>query len=288
MPFKRLKGVSGNLMDAAAKQGDSADSITRTAVLVHSGENGSKITFESSDGEISFDAARIKNIVESQNAMIEQMVAEYGGWEKTPIGAFPPVLDQHSDDSNDRIRGRLNALMRFEVRDLPKVGKKVACVVTEIRFIGDTAVKQVNDGRIYHLSVGINEETDTLGETSTVIDPAAPGAMLLNKGKKMAKKTLKKAQPVKTTKNLAAGKRNILLKQLSDGMNSLTKMIKTTNTNLNLAKREGVVGTKIKKLMASKKLTPAEYKKWTSSALLRWMKSRSTPSWILTQLAKTW
>jgi hypothetical protein len=261
MSFKRLKGATGNLTDSSVHQGDSASSIKRRAILVHSGPEGEKVTFQSSDGEIAFDKARIENIVKSQNAMIEKMVAEYGGWEKTPIGAFPPILDQHSDDSNDRIRGRLSALLKFEVRDVPKVGKNVACAVTEITFIGEETVKQVLDGRIYHLSVGIDESTDTLGETSTVIDPAAAGAMLLSKGKRMATKKKLKEGSMKTTKLAASKKKMDIIKKLSSGMADLAKMVKSTNDDVKLAKRAGEVGSRLKKLMSSKKLSPAEFKK---------------------------
>jgi hypothetical protein len=265
MAFKRLKGATGNITDAATKQGDSINSVTRDAILVHAGPNGSEVEFQSSDGPIKFDKERIKRVVKAQNAMIEKLVSEYGGWEKIPDGAFPPVLDQHSDDSNDRIRGRLTALLRYEVRDVPKVGKNVPCAVTTIKFIGKETTEKVADGRIYHLSVGIDETTDTLGETSIVIDPAADGAMLLNKGKKkMAKpvKKLKKTTTMSNKSNLESSqKRMNTLKKMSKLMNGFATKLVTAGKEVKLAKREGEIGSKIKRLMSAKKLTPAEFKK---------------------------
>jgi hypothetical protein len=196
--------------------------------------------------------------VKSQNAMIEKLVAEYGGWDKIPDGAFPPILDQHSDDSNDRVRGRLTALLRYELRDVPKVGKNVPCAVTTIKFIGKETVEKVVDGRIYHLSVGIDETTDTLGETSIVIDPAADGAMLLNKGKKKMAKIVKK---LKKVNNKASTKRLETLKKMSKLMAGFKTKLVATSNEVKMAKREASVGSKIKKLMSSKKLSPAEFKK---------------------------
>lgn len=240
--------------------GDTAAKIVRPAILVHSGPEGAEISFQSSDGEIKFDAARIKAIVEAQNARMDRIAEGYGGIDKQPMGAFDPILDQHSSDSNDRIRGRLNNKLWFEVRDVPKVGKNVACAMTNITFLGEETVARVHDGRIYHLSVGIGdnpEEPDsynTLSETSTVITPAAPGAMLLKKGEKKMSK-LQKLHAEAHTKRLAKLEE---IKALVAG--STTKLV-ATSEGVKLAKRQSDVTKRLGALIAGKKLTPAEFKK---------------------------
>jgi len=259
--LKRLSDATGEI----GQRKDSADTdekIVRDAILVHSGPDGAPIVFQSGDGEISFDADRIKRVVEQHNAEIEKLAAEYGGMDKMPIGAFPPILDQHEGDSNDRIRGRLNNLLKFEVRDVPKVGKNVACAVTKITFLGADNVKAVNDGRIYHLSIGIDEATDTLGETSTVITPAAPGAMLLSKRKKGETKmsALSKMQAVRAKRMTQLQSANEVLTQLS------SKLVKTNET-IKLAGRHQEVTRRLGGLMRSKKLTPAEYKNMDTKKL---------------------
>lgn len=245
--FKRLSGPTGEIADTKIKPDDTPDKIVRSAILVHSGSGGKENTLASSDGDISFDEKRIRSVVDNHNKMITQLAVEYGGFDKMPVGAYPPILDQHSDDSNDRIRGRLTGLLRFERRSVPKVGDNVACAVCDITFLGKDTVDQVNDGRIYHLSVGIDENSDTLGETSTVIEPAAPGAMVLNKRKN---KKLKGAKM--STKELKAAVTE--LKKLSKSAAGLKK-------KMNLTKRKGEVKSQFTKLMAAKKMSPAEFRK---------------------------
>ncbi len=241
-------------------EGDTAAKIVRPAILVHSGPEGSEISFQSSDGEIKFDEARIKAIVDAQNARMDKIAEGYGGIDKQPMGAFDPILDQHSSDSNDRIRGRLNNKLWFEVRDVPKVGKNVACAMTNITFLGEETVARVHDGRIYHLSVGIGDDPEnpdsynTLSETSTVITPAAPGAMLLKKGEKKMSK-LQKLHAEAATKRLAKLEE---IKALVAG--SSTKLVATTE-GVKLAKRQSDVTKRLSALIAGKKLTPAEFKK---------------------------
>lgn len=258
--LKRLTVASGEVTapDQESKEGD--DVLVRPAILVHSGPNGKKLTFQSSDGEISFDEERIKRVVKNQNKLIRDMEKQYGGKEKTPVGAYPALLDQHKDDSNDRIRGRLNMPLWFEIRDVPKVGKNVACAMTHISFLGKDNIARVKDGRIYHLSIGIHEESDTLGETSTVIEPAAAGAMLLSKSKDLEEKGEKTMST-----QLVAGKdaktlRLAKLAELSEGIKGFnTKLIATKDT-LSLAKKTGKISHRLNSLMSAKKLTPAEFK----------------------------
>src|SRR5271170_1277724 len=112
--MKRLKGPSGQIADENKKAGDAGDKVVRHAILVHSGPNGEPVVFESGDGEIEFDDDRIQRIVDNHNAKINALAAQYGGLDKMPIGAFPPILDQHETDSADRIIGRLASLLKFE------------------------------------------------------------------------------------------------------------------------------------------------------------------------------
>lgn len=256
MTIKRLKTPSGEVANTQSQETDSEDRVIRPAILVHSGPEGHGIVFQSSDGETKpFDEARIKKIVEIHNAKIEKLAAEYGGLEKMPVGAFPPVLDQHADDSSQRIRGRLPALLRYEKRDVPGVGKNVACAVTDISFLGKDSVSRVNDGRIFHLSIGIDEATDSIEEVSTVIEPAAPGAMLLNKGKQKPKET----QMSKV--NLEAKKEKIkALKAATEALTTLQAGFKKTGDEVQAVKRLAAVKGKLSQLMESKKLTPAQFK----------------------------
>lgn len=236
-----------------------SDAMVRPAILVHSGPNGSELCFESSDGEICFGKARIQDIVTRHNAEIARVAADYGGIEFMPMGAHIPLLDQHSDISNDCIRGRLNYPLRFEIRDVPKVGKNVACVVTDITFLGHETKERVCDGRIFHLSVGINDDKEsptynTLGECSTVIEPAAPGAMLLKKGRK--------AEGDKVSKKLAAiKKRQKALAEIKSTLTTLGTASKASSENVKLAKAKGLVTHRLNKLIVEKKMTPAEFKK---------------------------
>lgn len=234
-----------------------AGALLRQALLVHSGPNGSEIVFQSSDGEIKFDEERIKNIVGQQNAKIEALAESYGGLDKMPIGAFPPILDQHSDASSLGIGGRLKGLLRFEERDVPGVGEKCACVVGDIMFLGEESIERVLDGRIYHLSIGIDEETDTLSEVSTVIEPAAPGAMVLNK--RQNKGVMKMA----TKKKLKAlhDKRSALEAKIKEETKSLSARLVTTKESVSLAKRESQVVKRLSACMKAGKLTAAEFKK---------------------------
>lgn len=253
--YKRLSQPTGEVANNESNPSDKADEVVRSAILVHSAPEGEKVTFQSGDGEISFDDARIKNIIKCQNEKVSKLAEEYGGLDKMPVGAFTPLLDQHMSDSNDRIRGRLISLLRFEKRDVPGVGKNCSCAVTDIKFLGEDSVKRVKDGRIYHLSIGIDENTDTLGEVSTVIEPAAPGAMLLNKSKK-GEKIMPTVAQLKSHKDRLAK-----LGSIKEGIKTLiTKGSEAKNT-VTLAKRQNEVTRKLGSLMSLKKLTPAEFKK---------------------------
>lgn len=259
MPGLKRLSVTGNIAAQDARASDGADSLTRPAILVHSAPNGEAMVFQSADGEISFDETRIQSVVASHNAKMESLAEGYGGVDKMPVGAWPPILDQHEADSNHRVVGRLASLLRFEIRDVPGVGEKCACACADITFLGPETVSRVKDGRIYHLSIGIDEETNTLGETSTVITPAAPGAMLLKKHqpqkeKKMAKKKLTAAMKQSATRLTKLAAIAADLKKLNEKSATTSKMIHLT------AKEAGVTG-RLKRLMSAGKLSPAEFKK---------------------------
>lgn len=258
--MKRLSKPTGEIADNQIREGDSEEKIIRPAILVHAGSEGQEITFQSGDGEITFDTDRIKRIVENQNKLIGDLAEQYGGIEKMPIGAYPPILDQHEGDSSNRVLGRLASKLRFEVRDVPKVGKNVPCAVADIVWLGSDAVKKVQDGRIYHLSIGIDETTDTLGETSAVIEPAAPGAMLLNKKKSVIKE--KQGASKMSKKRLEAHKSR--LKQLGAIKKSLTEMsqkLVKSSEKVELQKKEVGVVSRLSACMKAGKITPAEFKK---------------------------
>lgn len=269
--MKRLS-VSTGEVDPAKREGDSADRVVRSAILVHAGPENSKLVFESADGEIAFDEARIKRIVDNQNMKISALAEQYGGIEKMPQGAFPPILDSHDDDSNNRVVGRFTGLLKFEIRDVPKVGKNVPCATADLTFLGADTVARIHDGRIYHLSIGIDEDTDTLGEVSTVVEPAAPGAMLLKqKGSehrtrlKQGDKKMPKAAQLKLMK--ASAKRLATLGQMSEGLSKLTKDLKGSKATIQMTRKEGDVTHRLMGLMKEGKLTPAEYKKMSVKKL---------------------
>jgi hypothetical protein len=258
--YKRLSIPSGEINAGEAHEGDADDKIVRSAILVHSAPNGEPAVFQSADGEISFDAARIKRVVDNHNARIQELAQQYGGLDKMPIGAFPPILDQHESDSTHRVSGRLAGLLKFETRDVPGVGPQCACATTDITFLGKDTVSRVKDGRIYHLSIGIDEAGDTLGEVSTVIEPAAPGAMLLNRNKKPSTQGVKRM--AKKNARLEAQKKARLAKlsAIKDSMTSLGAKTEDTTKRLVSADRENKVTARLSGLMKSKKLTPAEFK----------------------------
>jgi len=243
--FKKLSQPSGSLSENKSLAEDSSEKLVRPAILVHAGD------FMSGDGAIAFDEKRIKNLVENHNSKINALAESYGGLDKMPVGAFPPILDQHENDSNDRIIGRLASLLRFETRDVPGVGKNIPCACADITFLGEDSVKRVKDGRIYHLSIGIDESTDTLGETSAVIEPAAPGAMLLKKGVNMTNNK-KRLESHKTR-----------LSKLSSIQESLTKLsskLDGASAKLTLTKAQGEVTSRLSALLKKGKLTPAALK----------------------------
>src|SRR5271167_111897 len=143
--FKRLAGSYGQISANESVEGDSEDQIKRPAILVHAGPDGEAIQFQSGDGPIDFDDERIQRIVTNHNAKIMTLAAQYGGLKKMPLGAFPPILDMHEDESNDRVIGRLACLLKFERRNVPKVGQNVACAVADpgITFLGKETVQRV-------------------------------------------------------------------------------------------------------------------------------------------------
>lgn len=253
--LKRLSVPTGEISGQEKRESDTLEKIIRPAILVHSGPNGEKVIFNSADGEIFFDKARIKHIVRQHNKKIQSLAAGYGGVEKMPIGAFPPILDAHENDSNNRIVGRLSSLLRYEKRNVPGVGENVSCACADITFLGKDTVERVKDGRIYHLSIGIDESTDTLSETSTVITPAAPGAMLLKRGES-------KIGESRMQKKLAAHKAKMAkLQAMKQTLTALTGKVKGAHEQVRLTKRQGEVTHRLTGLMRSGKMTPAEFKK---------------------------
>ena len=259
--IKKLSRPTGSIDDTTPKASDTPSSIERPAILVHSGPNGEKITFQSADGDISFDEKRIRNIVANHNAKINELAAGYGGLDKMPAGAYPPILDQHENDSNNRIIGRLASLLRFERRDVPGVGKNVSCALANITFLGEETVERVLDGRVYHLSIGIDEGTDTLMETSTVITPAAPGAMLLKQGTKKVIQKPKMEKVIMSKRLQAHAKKMAKLATMKESLSNMKGKLVAANNQVKLTKKQGEVTHRLTNLIRSGKLTPAEYKK---------------------------
>lgn len=254
------KKPTGKISKLKASESDTDSRIEREAILIHSGPEGTPITFGCSNGEVHFDQKRIQDIVKRQNAYVNKLAFEYGGFDKMPDGAFPPLLDNHEDDSMDKVIGRLKTKqVRFEVRDIPKVGKRCACVIGNTLWLGEDTVKKVKDGRIYHISVGIHDdpespEFNTLGETSAVIEPAAPGAMLLKKKKEQ--------EMSKKLKRLAASKKKLTtLQSVGSTLKELSAKIEGASSVVTLTKKQNHVMAKLSGYMRAGKLTPAEYKK---------------------------
>lgn len=187
MACKQLSAPSGNIIDnngAAAPQAKAQDSpitLDKRSVIVHVG------SFMSKDGAIVFDKQRIQHVVDRNNARLNNLRREYAG--SPPVGAFPPVYEDHSDNTRATV-GRLLGPFTYEERDIPGVGQQVPCVVAEcVRFLGTENCDRAQDGRMYHVSIGIDESQDDLiMELSVVPEPAAPGAMLLAKGELSASK----------------------------------------------------------------------------------------------------
>lgn len=261
--IKRLKEESGTLAEGEEEVGGE---LVKEAIIVHAGE------FQSMDGPITFDEARLKQVVANQNAYYDQLAKDYKG--KVPAGAYPPVLDSHDDKSNNDVIGRSQTKFEYAVRDIPKVGKNIPCIITKLNFKGEKNIEAVKDGRIFHLSIGIDEERDIVDEISTVIDPAAPGASLLSKGKK--KKSLVKSKNLsdntkkgelsmakKKVKKLTSNKeRQMRLAALVAETSTVLTKAKEVKKTTDLARAEHGVRTRLSTLVASKKLTPAEFKSY--------------------------
>jgi soluble cytochrome b562 len=258
----RLTKPTGIVLAQSQTPPSASGQLVRKAILVHVGD------FQSADGPIVFDEARLLRVVENQNAKIKALAADYGGLDKMPLGAFPPILDQHDDDSVQRVGGRMGALLEVASRDIPGVGKNVPCIMTDLTFLGDDTICRVLDGRIYALSVGIDESTDTFDEISTVITPAAPGAMLLAKKKKAAAKA-----KTKTSSRLAAQtaqrKRMAILTSLQKDITTLSTTIGVASAKVRMISHEGDVRGRLIHLMRGGKLTPAEYRSMDLTRLSR-------------------
>jgi hypothetical protein len=129
--------------------------------------------------------------------------------------------------------------------------------VADIRFLGAETVERVKDGRIYHLSIGIDEETDTLGEISTVIEPAAPGAMILKKIPLKGKHTMS----TKTELVAAKEARLTKLKALNELLSGTKTKLVETKDRLEMSAKTAKLKSGFSKLMSAGKLSPAEFKK---------------------------
>lgn len=261
--YKRLTQPSGEVSENSAKESDSEDRIVRKAILVHAGPNGEEVEFTTGDGSgIKFDAARIKNVVDVHNKYVDWLAKEYGGEDKIPEGAWPPLLDLHeSAESTDRVIGRLTGRLKYVDMDVPKVGKNVPCAIAEpgITFLGKHTVSKVKDGRIYHLSVSISESTDRLGELSAVIEPAAPGAMLLNGAKTHTKGDTQMSDKLKRMK--AHTERMAKLSSIKSMVDESQKKLVGASDMVKLTKKKDSILKRLNGLMSSRKLSPAEYKK---------------------------
>lgn len=221
--------------------------------------------FMSGDGPIDFDEARVKRIIKIHNKHVDSLAADYGGEDKIPDGAYPPLLDMHENESNDRVIGRLTGRLVYEKRDVPKVGKNVPCAVARpgITFLGKETVERAKDGRIYHLSIGIDEKTDKLGELSTVIEPAAPGAMVLKQGKSESISSNKGEPPMGLDKKRleAHVKRTSNLSAMRDQLTKMRSDLTAASTVVKLTQKSGELTHRLTGLMRAGKLSPAEYKK---------------------------
>lgn len=137
------------------------------------------------DGEVSFDEARLKAIVDRNNAHLAEVEKNYGGKEKTPVGAYPRAMEDHEGENPSRATiGRVLGPYELVRIDIPELGKKnvpaIKCL--EVRYLGKENTIRVIDGRIHYVSVGINEDKeDLIEELSSVGEPAAPGARLLSR-----------------------------------------------------------------------------------------------------------
>lgn len=267
--MKRLSQATGNLIpgdDAnLAKQG--VDQYDRPGIIVHVGE------FMSKDGPIAFTRERVKAMVERNNRANEELKRDYGG--NPPIGAYPPILGNHN--GNTISLGRCLGPYVYEERDIPKVGKKVPCMVSQcLRFIGETNAMMAQDGRIYHLSPGVDElDADLITEVSAVPDPAAAGAMLLSRGRghlpaKPKRETMQTSKGQHTAVARATSSRgNSMqnktrfesLKRLSGELKAGKVQLVKAKTDLEFARTRDNVDGQLRGLVRLGKMLPAEYRK---------------------------
>jgi hypothetical protein len=262
----RLK--SGSLLDLTPSapgplsiSSESPEILEKRTILIHAG------SFQSVDGPIAFDADRIKRIVAHQNTAIQSLARGYGSIEQMPLGAFPPILEDH-DEETSKVVGRLSGLLEYVEMNIPGVGSQVPAAVGKIIFLGRENTKRVLDGRIYHVSIGINEETDTLSEASVVVTPAAPGAMLLSRANSIhlssSSKTKKGKDPMPPSsaqKNPSNEERNKRLHSLRHQMQKLTTQIHTGREIMHLKAKEAKLIHRLKSAVSGGKMTPAEYRK---------------------------
>jgi len=251
-----------NLPSVPSQASESPESLEKRTILIHAG------SFQSIDGPIEFNAARIKRIVTQQNSAIQNLAQGYGSIERMPLGAFPPILEDH-DEETSKVVGRLSGLLEYAEIDIPGVGLKVPAAVGKIVFLGKENTKRVLDGRIYHVSIGINEETDTLSEASVVVTPAAPGAMLLSRGSSVhlsSPPSKKKGdapmpQPASHQAKPVSAERRKRLHSLRGEMQKLTSKIHSGQETLRLKSKEAKLVHRLRSAVSGGKMTPAEYRK---------------------------
>lgn len=253
----RLVSQTGTLFSGPTEN-DTEEEVLRSGILVHEGNHPSM------DGEIFFDEERIKRLVNNHNQKILNLAKQYGGIEQMPRGAYPAILPNHVDKEPI---GRLCSLLRFEKRDVPGGGANLACAVADMVFLGQDTVQKVKDGRIYHLSIGIDVTTDTLGEVSTVVIPACPGSMLLGKDDVTAaamKGGTEKMDAENTKGQKADSKaqvRRARLSAIQSALKDVKKLAGESSSRVRLEKKKIEITSSFKRLMSEGKLTPAEYKK---------------------------
>lgn len=246
----RLTGITGLIQ--ADTLADEEGVLSKNSILVHKGD------FVCKDGPISFDEDRLKNIVASHNAYIKRQADGYGGFDKMPIGAFPPIYFNHEDEQ--MVIGRLNSyLTYFESINIPKVGKSIPAIGAKLTFLGKENVIPAKDGRFYHVSIGLKED-ETIGEVSAVSDPAAPGANFLSRGTiKMSKDLIKKNERMEKLSNL-----NKEIIKVKSGLDKFKNKLSVAKEEAKLAQRDGMIKAKLAGLVKDRKMTPAEFKKITT------------------------
>lgn len=155
--------------------------LDKEAIVLHVGD------FDSQDGPVSFNEKRLKLAVETNNGRIKDLATHYGGADKIPLGEYPRVMEDHEGTNPSRATiGRMMGPFSIVKIDVPKLGLKdiPAIKCGKVRFLGKENAARARDGRIYDLSLGVNEKMgDLFDELSAVGEGAAPGARLLSRAR---------------------------------------------------------------------------------------------------------